>query len=435
MKENEENLKLLNDTFDSFGEQNYLSNKNINKLTSSIIKSEEKKKKLSQDLTETFIQNNDNNLFYNILILLLIILIISSSFFFKNLLIFLKKNYLSNQHSFIFNIFYSNADFSFLLFIILTCTKTISTGMKLLMLQSIAYILCFITILIKNKINKSFNNFKIDKVIFHCSDIFISFLFLGEKLQQISEENSFNIFIYIILLIFNINILIYFVLVEIINCPYDEIIIDIVYGIIISVVVFYSIFYIMKIKIKPKKIISLILSNIISSVFINIFFIFILFYICLIKNKLEYFFANKILMKSIGFLIYEIFELYYFFGNNEKRKFRFFYLYNIYSNRYIYSGTSYTKTFLRVIISVVIEHYLLSKLDFTYKNGISTINSFLILFFDIIHGFLVLFLIKFIFNIINLNNKILLEVDINKPFMRYGSFMDGKKGDPLFFIE
>ena len=191
----------------------------------------------------------------------------------------------------------------------------------------------------------------------------------------------------------------------------------------------------MKIFIKPKKIISIILSNIFSSVFINLFCILILFYICQIKNKIEYFFADKILMKSIGFLLYEIFELYYLFGKNEIRNFKFFYLYNIYSNRYIYSNTNYLKTILRLIISVIIEHYLLSKLDITYINTYSIIKCALIVLLDILHGFLVLFMIKFIFNLINLNNKILLEIDINRPFMRYGSFTEGKEKDPLLLIE
>lgn len=214
MKENEDYLNLLNNSFDSFCEQNHFLNNDINhnalnnkdeinnnniKLTSKIIELEEKRKKQSQDLTEIFNQNNENNLIYNILILILIILIISSCFFFRKKLVFIKKNYLSNRNSFIFNIFYSNANFSFLLFIILICIKTISTGMKLLILQSLVYLLCFITIIIKNIINKSFNNFEIDKVIFHCGEIFISFLFLGEKLMQISEENSFNKFIKIVI--------------------------------------------------------------------------------------------------------------------------------------------------------------------------------------------------------------------------------------------
>ena len=449
MKESDNDLSIDNKN-DSFGTLSDLSNKNINKntvnnnknendikLTSTIIKSEEKRRKKS-DFSENYIENNENQISNNITILIFIIFIISLGFVFKNKLISFKKRFLSNSLSFTFNIFYSNPKYTFLLFIILICCKTFSTGLKLLLLQLIAYILCFITLLIKKKINNSYNTFQKDKVTFYCVDIIISFLYLGEKLLQITEENSFSKMIKIIVLIFNINIIIYFVLVEIINCQYDEVIIDILYALIISIIVFYSIFYIMKIKIKPKKIISIILSNIILSSIISLSFLFSFFYLCLMTNKLEYFFVRKIIMKFIGFLIYIIYELYYFFRNYEDKKIKYFYLFNIYSNRYLYSNTNNIKTLLRVFISVIIEYFLMSRMDISYKNNFNVFQCYCIILLDIIHGFLALFIVKYIFNLMNLNNKILLNIDFKKPFIRYGSFTESKdneENEPLFFIE
>ena len=253
--------------------------------------------------------------------------------------------------------------------------------------------------------------------------------------MEISKEKSFSKIIKIILLILNINIVIYFVLVEIINCPYEGIFIDILYSLLISISIYYYIYYIMKLKIKPKKIISMILVNIISYFLITLFFLCILFYICFSSNKLEYFFVNKILMKKIGFLIYLIFELNYIFRKSKEKKIKFFFLYNTYSNRYLYSDTDYIKTVLRVFILIAVEHFLLSKLDISYENNYNIFKCLFIIFLDILHGFLVLFMIKYIFNMIHLNNKSLLDIDFEEPFIRYGSFVEGKEDEPLLLIE
>ena len=445
MKETDEDLFIGKDSY-SFGKENSLpiidnnndpkGNNNDFKLTTTIIKSEEKRKqKKSQDLSEILTKDIQNKLLYNIITLVLIILFISLLFFFKNIFIWLKRNYLSDKSLFTFNIFYENADYSFLLFGIIICIKTISSGLKLLILQSITYILCFIVIRIKNKINKEYNNFQKEKVIFHCSDIIISFLYLGEKLMEINLEKSISKIIKIILIILNINIIIYFVLVEIVNCPFDGIIIDILYSLLISITVYYSIYYIMKFKIKPKKIISMILINIFAYFLITLFFLFIFLHICYSSDKMDYFFVNKILMKKIGFLLYLIFELNYLFRKSKEKKIKFFFLYNTYSNRYLYSETNYIQTALRVLITIIIEHFLLSKLDISYKNTYNAFKCLLIIFLDILHGFLVLFMIKYIFNFIYLNNKSLLDIDFEKPFIRYGSFSEGKEYDPLLFIE
>ena len=45
------------------------------------------------------------------------------------------------------------------------------------------YLLSIIIIIAKNKLSKKENIFEINLVIFHCNDIIISFLFLGEKLD------------------------------------------------------------------------------------------------------------------------------------------------------------------------------------------------------------------------------------------------------------
>lgn len=441
--EEKDNLLLNDQKFPSFkqlpeinnnGNLKNNDNKNYFKLTSTIIKSEEKRRKLSQDISENSIENLDSKNTNHITFLIIIILIMFLCYFNKKRLILLKKNYLSNCSFFRFNIFYSNPNNCFLLFVILICINTLSSGLKLIILQSLTYLVCFIIILIKNKINNE-QNFQKAKIFFHCSDIIISFLYLGEKIRQISEEKSLNKIIRIILLIFNINIVIYFILVEIVNCSYDKIIIDILFSILVSITVFYSIFYIMKLKIKPKKIIFIILNNIILYSIIFMFFHFFFFFLCYYFQKLQYFFVSKILMKKIGFLIYVIFELNLFFSNNIEGKNKLFYLNNIYSNRYLYSYTNYIKTILRVLIAVIVEHYLLSKLDFYYKENFILIKCFCIICFDILHSFLVLFLVKIIFNFMHLNNTSLLDVDINKPFIRYGSFVEGKEKDPLFYIE
>ena len=444
---NKDNQKIQNLDFThviSFSKNNNNININNNekdtisysKLTSAVIKEEAHKRKLSSDINSEFEETYNNYIFNNILKLVIMILFICIFFFFKKNLIDLKIKYLSDKSLFKFNIFYSDANNSFLLFVIMISCRTISSGLKLMLLQIITYILTFILILLKNRKYHLANIFQNDIVVFHCSDIIISFLYLGEKIKKINLFNQKYKFFKIILIIFNINIMIYFVLVEIINCQYERIIIDVLYGLIISIFVYFFIFYILKFKIRPKRIISIMVNNIIISTIISISFIIIFFIMCFHINKAEYFFVNKVLTKYIGFLFFIIFEIYYIFRDKEDKKFQFYYLYNIYSNKYLYSETNQEKIIIRVILSILIEHFLLSKLDITFKNNISNIKCIFIIILDISHGFLILFLIKIIFKLIDLNNKSLFEIDINNTFMRYGSFAEGEEeDDPLFFIE
>lgn len=406
--------------------------KNI-KLTKEIIKLEKKRKMKSNELPPS--NQNANLISDNIFILIIIILIMLSIFFFKKKLISFKRNYLSDKSLFKFNIFYSNSKYCFLLFIILLCIKKLSTGLELLFLQTIVYLLCFITILIKNKLNNLTNNFQKDKIVFHCSDIIISFLFLGKIIKNLDPETFAAKLIIFILIMLNLNIMIYFILVEIINCSYEDIIIYIIYGLIISISVFYFIYYIIKIKIKPKRILSIIISNIINNLIMGFFFLILFFSICSIKNKLEYFYVTKILMKLIGVFLYIIFEIYFLFRTHENEKFQYFYLYNFYSNIYLYSKTSNIKKLARVLISVSIEYFITSKLDISYKNNFGTFKNTIIILMDIFHGFLILYIIKYFYKILNLNNCDLLNIDYNSRFLRFGSFSDGKENNPLLFIE
>ena len=61
--------------------------------------------------------------------------------------------------------------------------------------------------------------------------------------MQICKKNVYNIFIQIIVLFFNFIAMIYFVLVEIINCKYDDIIIDINWTLLTTVSLYFSINY------------------------------------------------------------------------------------------------------------------------------------------------------------------------------------------------
>lgn len=185
--------------------------------------------------------------------LLIIIVIIIPIFIFNQKLIYLKHNYLSDNSLLPLNIFYSEPKINSILFIILICRFTVSSGFKLLILQCLSYIITLVIIISKNKIFKQENIFEKNLVVFHCSDIIITFLYLGEKLIQICENYSFHISILIIILFFNYNLILYFVLVEIINCKYDDIIIDILLAFLFIMILYYTIFYIMKLKIWPKK--------------------------------------------------------------------------------------------------------------------------------------------------------------------------------------
>ena len=361
----------------------------------------------------------DNYLKNNLNKLLIIIVIIIPIFIFNQKLIYLKHNYLSDNSLLPLNIFYSEPKINSILFIILICRFTVSSGFKLLILQCLSYIITLIIIISKNKIFKQENIFEKNLVVFHCSDIIITFLYLGEKLIQICENYSFHISILIIILFFNYNLILYFVLVEIINCKYDDIIIDILLAFLFIMILYYTIFYIMKLKIWPKKIISFLLRYIFKTFFICLFLLVFLFMIAYYYDYLEYFFANKIMMKIIGFLFYLIFELYFLFRDKSDKKYKYFNLYNLYSNEYLYSKTSKIKLFIRVIIILLLEYFLLYKLDIAYKLNMEINNSISIIMLDILHFFTIMFIMKYIFYLVCLNNAKLFEINDTNNFLSF----------------
>lgn len=361
----------------------------------------------------------DNYLKNNLNKLLIIIVIIIPIFIFNQKLIYLKHNYLSDNSLLPLNIFYSEPKINSILFIILICRFTVSSGFKLLILQCLSYIITLVIIISKNKIFKQENIFEKNLVVFHCSDIIITFLYLGEKLIQICENYSFHISILIIILFFNYNLILYFVLVEILNCKYDDIIIDILLAFLFIMILYYTIFYIMKLKIWPKKIISFLLRYIFKTFFICLFLLVFLFMIAFYYDYLEYFFANKIMMKIIGFLFYLIFELYFLFRDKSDKKYKYFNLYNLYSNEYLYSKTSKIKLFIRVIIILLLEYFLLYKLDIAYKLNMEINNSISIIMLDIFHYFIIMFIMKYIFYLICLNNAKLFEINDTNNFLSF----------------
>jgi hypothetical protein len=361
----------------------------------------------------------DNYLKNNLNKLLIIIVIIIPIFIFNQKLIYLKHNYLSDNSLLPLNIFYSKPKINSILFIILICRFTVSSGFKLLILQCLSYIITLVIIISKNKIFKQENIFEKNLVVFHCSDIIITFLYLGEKLIQICENYSFHISILIIILFFNYNLILYFVLVEILNCKYDDIIIDILLAFLFIMILYYTIFYIMKLKIWPKKIISFLLRYIFKTFFICLFLLVFLFMIAFYYDYLEYFFANKIMMKIIGFLFYLIFELYFLFRDKSDKKYKYFNLYNLYSNEYLYSKTSKIKLFIRVIIILLLEYFLLYKLDIAYKLNMEINNSISIIILDILHFFTIMFIMKYIFYLICLNNAKLFEINDTNNFLSF----------------
>ena len=361
----------------------------------------------------------DNYLKNNLNKLLIIIVIIIPIFIFNQKLIYLKHNYLSDNSLLPLNIFYSEPKINSILFIILICRFTVSSGFKLLILQCLSYIITLVIIISKNKIFKQENIFEKNLVVFHCSDIIITFLYLGEKLIQICENYSFHISILIIILFFNYNLILYFVLVEIINCKYDDIIIDILLAFLFIMILYYTIFYIMKLKIWPKKIISFLLRYIFKTFFICLFLLVFLFMIAFYYDYLEYFFANKIMMKIIGFLCYLIFELYFLFRDKSDKKYKYFNLYNLYSNEYLYSKTSKIKLFIRVIIILLLEYFLFYKLDIAYKLNMEINNSISIIMLDILHFFTIMFIMKYIFYLICLNNAKLFEINDTNNFLSF----------------
>ena len=361
----------------------------------------------------------DNYLKNNLNKLLIIIVIIIPIFIFNQKLIYLKHNYLSDNSLLPLNIFYSEPKINSILFIILICRFTVSSGFKLLILQYLSYIITLVIIISKNKIFKQENIFEKNLVVFHCSDIIITFLYLGEKLIQICENYSFHISILIIILFFNYNLILYFVLVEILNCKYDDIIIDILLAFLFIMILYYTIFYIMKLKIWPKKIISFLLRYIFKTFFIFLFLLVFLFMIAFYYDYLEYFFANKIMMKIIGFLFYLIFELYFLFRDKSDKKYKYFNLYNLYSNEYLYSKTSKIKLFIRVIIILLLEYFLLYKLDIAYKLNMEINNSISIIILDILHFFTIMFIMKYIFYLVCLNNAKLFEINDTNNFLSF----------------
>ena len=361
----------------------------------------------------------DNYLKNNLNKLLIIIVIIIPIFIFNQKLIYLKHNYLSDNSLLPLNIFYSKPKINSILFIILICRFTVSSGFKLLILQCLSYIITLVIIISKNKIFKQENIFEKNLVVFHCSDIIITFLYLGEKLIQICENYSFHISILIIILFFNYNLILYFVLVEILNCKYDDIIIDILLAFLFIMILYYTIFYIMKLKIWPKKIISFLLRYIFKTFFICLFLLVFLFMIAFYYDYLEYFFANKIMMKIIGFLCYLIFELYFLFRDKSDKKYKYFNLYNLYSNEYLYSKTSKIKLFIRVIIILLLEYFLFYKLDIAYKLNMEINNSISIIILDIFHYFIIMFIMKYIFYLICLNNAKLFEINDTNNFLSF----------------
>ena len=361
----------------------------------------------------------DNYLKNNLNKLLIIIVIIIPIFIFNQKLIYLKHNYLSDNSLLPLNIFYSEPKINSILFIILICRFTVSSGFKLLILQCLSYIITLVIIISKNKIFKQENIFEKNLVVFHCSDIIITFLYLGEKLIQICENYSFHISILIIILFFNYNLILYFVLVEILNCKYDDIIIDILLAFLFIMILYYTIFYIMKLKIWPKKIISFLLRYIFKTFFICLFLLVFLFMIAFYYDYLEYFFANKIMMKIIGFLFYLIFELYFLFRDKSDKKYKYFNLYNLYSNEYLYSKTSKIKLFIRVIIILLLEYFLFYKLDIAYKLNMEINNSISIIILDILHFFTIMFIMKYIFYLVCLNNAKLFEINDTNNFLSF----------------
>ena len=422
-------------------EEEPLLNNNINNdnkskyfvLNKEII--EKEGKKIKREFSEYYDNESNNNTTETICKLIVVIIIFVFFLVFKKKFISLKQNYLSDSSVFPLSIFYSEPKYNFLLFIILTCCFTVSCGFKLFILQLISYIFGLIFIISKNKIIHQKNIFDKNLVVFHCIDIIISFLYLGEILIKIFEENSTNIFIQIIIFFFNYNALLYFVLVEILYCKYDDIIIIINLALLIIVSIYYSLLYILKPKAWPKKIISYLLREIYVTFFISLTILIFAFMLFFYFDQLEYFFVNKILMKVIGFLIYLIFELHFLFKDKGEKKLKYFNAYNIYENAYLYSHTSKIKLFIRVTIMVLLDYFLLYKLDFSYHKNMEIYKCIIIIIFDILHGFLAMFIMKYIFSLIHLNNNEILFFDSSNPFMRFGSLCNVNEDVPPLAFE
>ena len=66
----------------------------------------------------------------------------------------------------------------------------------------------------------------------------------------------------------------------------------------------------------------------------------------------------------------------------------------------------------------------------------SIYKSIFIILLDICHSFIVMFIIKYIFYLIDLNNTELIDFNIDSSLMRYGSLSNVNDGDgipPLIF--
>ena len=141
-------------------------------------------------------------------------------------------------------------------------------------------------------------------------------------------------------------------------------------------------------------------------------------------------------MKIIGFLLYLLFEFMTIFKDKSDKSMKYFNLYNIYTNAYIYSKTDRIKLFLRVTIIILIEYFLLFKFDISYNASMGIFKCIIIIILDICHSFIVMFIIKYIFNKMKLNNTELIEFNIDSSMLRYGSLSNLNSGDvipPLIF--
>jgi hypothetical protein len=141
-------------------------------------------------------------------------------------------------------------------------------------------------------------------------------------------------------------------------------------------------------------------------------------------------------MKIIGFLFYLLFELKFLFSDKADVNMKYFNLYNIYTNAYIYSKTTKLKLFIRVSIIISLEYFLLFRLDISYNNDFGIFKSIFLIVLDIFHSFIVMFIIKYIFNLIGLNNTELINFKIDSSFLRYGSLSNVNDVDgipPLIF--
>ena len=125
----------------------------------------------------------------------------------------------------------------------------------------------------------------------------------------------------------------------------------------------------------------------------------------------------------------------FLFKDKDKKKLKYFNAYNIYENAYLYSHTSKIKLFIRVTIMALLDYFLLYKLDFSYHKNMEIYKCIIIIIFDIVHGFLAMFIMKYIFSLIHLNNTEILFFDSSNPFMRFGSLCNVNEDVPPLAFE